>query len=303
MRSFIQPDEDLREPSDLRLRKESCKVCFAVPKHRKAWRCRVMRTKPALKLENSPLVLVLSQVRFEPVLKMSDQIADIQDAMRKEGLIRFSQEETQQITFGPKLTTSQQTRWIFGNREQTEAVVLTNDFFVYEVTEYDLFETFVDRLLALLQPVRTKAELPFASRIGLRYIDLILPGGGHSVDDFIAPSLRGLSAKDLGAKSVNYQFVIESQTEIGRFFIRSYESSGEHFLPPDLQTKHLKFSKSTSSDDQFRVLDLDHVSDQEIDFEGDALKKHFWRLHETTERGFVAATTADAIKYWKGELE
>lgn len=262
-----------------------------------------MRTEPPLRLANSPLVLVLSQVRFEPVLKMSDHIADIQDAMRKEGLVRFTQEETQQIIFGPKLTTSQQTRWVFANREQTEAVVLTNAFFVYEVSKYDVFETFLERLQTLFAHVRSASELTFSSRVGLRYVDLILPGNGHSVDEFIAPSLRGLSAGNLGAKNTSYQFVIESQTDVGKFFIRSYENTGEQFLPPDLQTQHLKFETSTNADDEFRILDFDHVSDQEIDFQGGALAKHLWALHATSERGFKAATTDDAMKYWKGDVK
>ena len=42
----------------------------------------VMRTEPALKLERSPLILVLSQIRFSPVLKMADFVPDIQEKMR-----------------------------------------------------------------------------------------------------------------------------------------------------------------------------------------------------------------------------
>lgn len=260
-----------------------------------------MRTGQPLKLENSPLVLVLSQIRFAPILKMSEYIPDIQEVMRKAGLVRFAQEETQQIVFGPKMTTNQQTRWIFSNREENEAVVLTNDFFVFEVSKYDVFETFLDRLLSLFEHVRHSADLTFSSRLGIRYIDLLLPNEKHSVDDLIASTLRGLPADVLGTKGATYQFVIESQTDLGTFFIRSYENSGEEFLPPDLKTQHLKFEKSTTSSDEFRILDLDHVSNQEVDFDGDALKTQFWKLHETTEKGFAAATTPDAMKYWKGE--
>ena len=76
-----------------------------------------MRTEPRLKLRRSPLILVLAQIRFNPLLKMSDYIPDIQEAMRGKGLIRFNQEETQQVVFGPVVKTNQTTRWVFGTSE------------------------------------------------------------------------------------------------------------------------------------------------------------------------------------------
>lgn len=41
-----------------------------------------MRSTPALKLERSPLVLVLSQVRFPALLSMSEHVAEIQTRLR-----------------------------------------------------------------------------------------------------------------------------------------------------------------------------------------------------------------------------
>ena len=259
------------------------------------------RTEPALKLERSPLILVLSQIRFSPVLKMADFVPNIQEKMRQDGLVRFNQEETQQIVFGPAVKTIQSTRWVFGNREQNESVILTSDFFVYQVSCYDVFETYLERLLLLFDHVRNHAGLSFSAQIGLRYIDLVRPGGSHSVDDFIAPSLRGLSASKLGVKSANHQFAIQSQTEIGTLFLRSYENTGEQFLPPDLQTQHLKFPAPTTADEEFRILDFDHICKEEVDFDGDGLSDRLWELHQATKKAFKAATTSDAMTYWKGD--
>ena len=180
-------------------------------------------------------------------------------------------------------------------------MILTSDFFVYQVSRYEVFETYVDRLLLLFENVRNHAGLDFSAQIGLRYVDLVRSGDGHSVDDFVAPSLRGLSASELGVKSANHQFAIQSQTEIGTLFLRSYENTGEQFLPPDLQTQHLKFSLATTVDEEFRILDFDHISKEEVDFDGDALKVRLWELHKVTKKAFEVATTSDALKYWKGD--
>ena len=123
------------------------------------------------------------------------------------------------------------------------------------------------------------------------------------MDDFIAPALRGLSAEELGVKSANHQFTIQSLTEAGTLFLRSYENTGTQFLPPDLQTQHLKFPLTTTAEDKFRILDFDHMSTEEVDFGGDGLERRFWELHKGTKRAFDAATTTDAMSYWSGGEE
>lgn len=261
------------------------------------------RLEPGLKLERSPLILVLSQIRFSAVLKMADFIPDIQEAMRGEGLARFTQEESQQVVFGPVVKTNQTTRWVFSNRAQTEAVILSNDFFVYEVSKYDVFETFTSRLLPLFEHVCKAAKLSFAVQTGLRYIDLLQGNANHNVDDFISETLRGLTAEQLGVKTANHQFVIQAETDLGTLFLRSYENTGDQFLPPDLQTKHLQFKASTSSDEEFRILDFDNVSLGDFDLDGDAVEQKLWQLHASTDRAFRAAVTEVALEYWKGDVE
>ena len=61
------------------------------------------RKEPALKLERSPLVFVLSQVRFPAVLKIEDHVPDIQEALRKLGFPRYSKEDIQRFSFGCNL--------------------------------------------------------------------------------------------------------------------------------------------------------------------------------------------------------
>ena len=260
-----------------------------------------MRIEPGLKLERSPLVLVLAQIRFPAVLKTADFVPDIQEALREEQLTRFHQEETQQIVFGPKMKTIESTRWVFSNREQSEAAILTNDFFVYEVSRYDVFDTFLERLLTLFRHVISPASLSFAEQAGLRYIDLLRDGETLTVNEMVSETLRGLSAEQLGVKSANQQFVIQAETESGMLSLRSYENSGDQFLPPDLQTKHLSFEASTKADNTFRVLDFDHVSIGDFELEEKAIREKLWQLHATTDRAFRAAVTPEALRYWQGE--
>lgn len=259
------------------------------------------RSVPGLKLNQSPLVLVLTQIRFPAVLRIDKHIPDIQESLRELGLTRFNQEESQQVIFGPEVKTNASTRWVFSNRKQDEAVVLANNFFVYEVSQYDVFDTFVERLLTVLKPIYETAKLSFSDQIGVRYVDLLRGNESHTIDSLVCESLRGLTADQLGMKAANHQFVIQGPTEHGILWLRSFENTGEQFLPPDLQTEHLKHAVHTSKDDKFRVLDFDHIARAEIDFVEDDLRSKLWDLHEHTDRAFRAAVTKEARANWGDE--
>jgi len=257
------------------------------------------RSEPALELKTSPLVLVLTQLRFPTFLHMGKCVGDIQDSLRKLGLIRFTPEETQELVFGPEFKQRSTTRWVFSNRARTEAIVLANNFIVYEVSQYDSFDKYLSRMLELLEPVYQTAELVYCEQIGMRYLDLLRGSNTLSADEMVCESLRGLNANTLGLEESNYQFVIQGTTPHGTLSIRSFENTGAQFLPPDLQTEHLAFGVKVDEKELFRVIDFDHIHRGEVDFEGEALGDKLWCLHDHTDKAFRHVVTQAAIKHWK----
>ena len=261
-----------------------------------------MRKQPALKLERSPLVLVLSQIRFPAVLKMHEYIETIQDALRGQGFQRFEEEQVQQVTFGgPAPKVEQGKRWVFSSRNKTEAVVLAPAFVVYETTRYDVFETFTERFSPVLDLIAAETHTEFAERVGLRYLDLIRPTHNLQASEFLRERVRGLSQKDLGAKHSRHQFITQATTEHGDLNVRSFENTGTEFLPPDLVSTHLDFGVDPDelTGEVYRILDVDHIAKAEVDFTSEALIAKLWELHEYSSKAFLAAVTEDAIKFWK----
>lgn len=261
-----------------------------------------MRKQPALKLKRSPLVLVLSQVRFPAVLKMHEHIETMQDALRGQGFPRFEEEDVQQVTFGgPAPKVEQGKRWVFSSRNKTEAVMLAPAFVVYETTEYDVFETFTERFSPVLDLIATETDTEFAERIGLRYLDLIRPTDDLQASEFLRERVRGLSQKDLGAKHSRHQFITQATTEHGDLNVRSFENTGPEFLPADLVSTHLEFHVDPDelTGEVYRILDVDHIAKAEADFTSEAIIPELWKLHEYSSKAFLAAVTEDAIKFWK----
>ena len=242
--------------------------------------------------------MVLGQVRFSTILKMGTYIPDIQETFRRLNLSRFQPEQTQRFTLGPSVSTASELRWVFSNREETEAVILSNDYFVYQVSEYDIFETFLGRLMPLLEVVGKCVEPDFVSQTGLRYVDLIRAEVGMRLSDYLVPELRGLSLEALEGEAMNHEFMMQVKTGVGVLFVRSFENRGEQFLPPDLETKHLKFKCQTTTDEDFRVLEFDHISKANFGFEPERIERLFGDLHRSTDVAFRKSVTPEALTRW-----
>ncbi len=289
---------EISEPCPPHRRKVYCKVSRQSTLLR-GERNQVTRHDPIDELARPPLALVIGQVRFSPVRKMPEMVDNLQETMRHAGLERFSEEKVQQIHFGPKITTTDVTRWVFRNRKQTEAVFLTQDFIVLATSEYVRFETFEERLRSLVEKLRQIASPSFAEQVGIRYLNLLRGIDGATPSQLVADGLRGLSADELECESSQTQTMTRSQTEIGVLTIRCLDMVGTDFLPPDLQIQGMKFANTPDEPDRYRLLDIDNTTRNDDAIEFDDLKEILWKLHRFTSRAFKKSVTDFARQCWR----
>jgi uncharacterized protein (TIGR04255 family) len=252
-----------------------------------------------LKLERSPLQFVLVQVRFSPITAMRNYIPPFQDKLRNSGFPGFNKEQIQHVMFGLEQSTETSTRWCFTSRDKREGVVLTEDFIVYETTNYDTFGTFTERVENILGSLNEAANIGFVSQIGLRYVDVVQALDEHPHHWFICDRLQGLSAESVGSEQVNNQFLSIVKTSEGYLKLKSMEGRGPNFMPPDLEATGLEFDLILGEDDEFRILDFDHIWKGELDFAPQDIIKIMWSLHASIESTFKAVVTPEAISVWK----
>lgn len=261
-----------------------------------------MRKRQPLKLEKSPLVLVLAQVRFSPVLLIKEYIPAIQEELRRQRYSDYRAEQIQQVMFtGAEVKAEQANRWVFASRDRRDAVIIAPDFVVYETSSYDVFETFLERFEPVLALLRDKVSPDFAGQVGLRYVDLIRPAQGRAASEYLCESLRGLSKERLKAISVLQQFIVQAKTPHGELTVRSFETSAESMLPPDLASAHVELVLTLDANETCRILDIDHISRAKTDFDPPVLVDRLWNLHGPSEDAFLAATTPEAIEFWKSK--
>ena len=163
------------------------------------------RQRPALRLPNSPLIFVLGQVRFTPILSMEGRIPAIQDSLRKNGFPRLSPREIKLTEHDATGKSRVETRrqWEFIDKERRASVLIDTDFIVYQVTRYTVFEDYLSAFEAILEFFASHTEPGLAQRIGLRYVDLITPSAGKSLESYLSSSLRGFSI-DGGAPRIAF---------------------------------------------------------------------------------------------------
>jgi len=261
------------------------------------------RLTPALHLPKSPLIFVLGQVRIEPVLNMEAKIPAIQDSLRKNGFPRLSLREIEITKREPSGKTEVETRkqWEFIDKEKRTSVLIDTNFIVYQVAEYKVFEDFIARFKQILDLFNFHAEPALLQRIGLRYIDLIVPSSGRSLGEYLSPSLRGFTVQEDVAR-LAFRSESVTQTNHHSRFVHRYSEANRGFgFPEDLHPVSLAFERNLNLDSPFGLLDMDHFCHLDEDFQVAGVVDHLWSLHEHHAKAFEASVTQTAMEEWRSK--
>jgi uncharacterized protein (TIGR04255 family) len=267
--------------------------------------CKVeqMERIPRPQLSNPPLLLVIAQVRFSPVLQMAKFIPEIQELLRTQGFPKFRPAQQQNLQIGPPGTLpadqSPTLLWEFLDRDDRKSLVVETGSVAFVATDYSVFESFRDGLEIALSAISEVAKPSLRERIGLRYVNLVVPRPGKQISDYIGAELLGMSPAQLSVKPVNYGSVMLSQSEVGTFVFRCTCPTQGPTIPPDVRLLGLKTDKPLSLDSEFCVLDFDHFTQRTKDFDVLAMLTDFDQLHDLLDRSFRLAVKKEALQEWE----
>lgn len=258
------------------------------------------RSRPALLLSSSPLVLVLAQVRFSAVLAMEEYVPEIQQRLRGRGFPRYEQEVIQAIDLiGPRPAQRSLLQWRFRSRDATSEVMLTPEFVLVQTNHYGQFEDFIGMVRAVTQAVQETTAVELVERLGLRYVDAIIPEAGESLSKYLKQGLLGLTDKELGVVERLHRFEILGQTTTGsRVLVRVLQTNDGTFVPPDLADNTLEYTMSVPPENVVTILDIDHFVTETFDFSPATIEERLWYLHDTNDLAFRSAVTEDALETW-----
>jgi uncharacterized protein (TIGR04255 family) len=260
------------------------------------------RKLAALKLKKSPLVFVLAQVRFTPIPAIEEKIGKFQESFLQNGYLRFEEKIQQNISIiTPEFQSNSSKFWIFGNRENTRAIVLSKDFLVLQTTAYDRFEPFVEEMQAVLKQLAVLSPPGLVVRIGLRYVDAFKLGDGEKLDEYLQAGLAGYKNIELQAIEYFHQSLVHGKTTDGEFILRVNQNKSGLSLPGDLAQHPLKPSHTFKMGDAVTILDFDHFNLIERDFDISEIISTFWKMHQHIDAMFKDSIKPYALEQWGAE--
>jgi len=263
------------------------------------------------KLKRAPVYFTIAQVRHNPVLRLGSYAPDIQDRMRKAGYPDFKRGVAIALAITPEVGEEAQTkspevqkveRLMFFNTESTKGFILEQNALSFHTTEYDTFETLSDDFMKGLGIVHECVVLAHTERIGLRYLDAIVPPNGEEgLPDYLAPGVLGLSSRLPKDVQVSHSFCeTHIRTAECAVLARTIIQAGRLGFPMDLQPIGVKVADRFQKINGIHaIVDTDASIEARHKLDLDSIKAQLKTLRQAIGVAFDATVTPLAMATWK----
>lgn len=253
-------------------------------------------------LPNAPLACVLIAIQFEEIPDFESKFAAVKDAL-KAYLPRLRESEKQVQGLPNRQAVIDVHEFISENLRQS--LRITKYQLSLIVTEYSRSESLINLFSDLLNIVWEKFD-PLVTRIGIRYIDFILPRLNEQPEDYVIESIRGIPDLKLGqvfsvsANFTHYQF------DDGMMLIRYASGMGRPVVPPEIGLESLQPSDvmARSHDGRSAILDFDRSGDFSARIGKAEVLTKVTQYQMQLSKAFKEITTQAAVDVWsKGDKQ
>ncbi len=254
------------------------------------------------RLSQSPLSLVVAQIRFPPVLSIQTDeksLASFQDRLRdRYPYLSIGQQIG--INIGPQ-GVEQQTAsgkiYQFADVDREWIVSLTVDSVALEARRYTDYDDFSERLMRLMAAVKDVYRIEVRQRLGLRYINEIRHPNASAISDWvplIRRELLGLASNSDMASSIS-----SSMQELS-LSLRDGGLTIRHGHFPEGTTVAPLPGDAPKDQGAFYLLDLDAFDEQGRDLDNHTLDELFRSYNHTMFQIFRWLVQDELYDYLKG---
>lgn len=253
-------------------------------------------------LPSAPLVAVVAQVRFPPIMSIAreDFIGPFQERIRTlYPVLRRDQEVN--IVLAPDGITSggePTTVWRFLDHPSAPVwkVSLASSFVALDTSLYKTREGFLDRLSTVLTAVADTVQPSSCDRVGVRYINrLPLNSLGCNLSALVRPEVLGVTTADAGDGAALLHSVSDTQFQVGNATLRGRWGQ----IPPGVQFDPLH---GQPIDSPSWILDLDMYDTKVGTFSRDHLISITKNLTERIYRFFRWAVQPALLSHYGGDV-
>ena len=260
------------------------------------------------RMSNAPVYYALAQAQFNPVNMMAKYVDEIQDRLR-EGYPQFSTQQVLQLvipgqTQGASPQVVPTTFWRLTRSDGTAGFILAPSSITFHTTHYQTHEQFIPELLTGLKTVHEVVKLDHVSRLGLRYLDAVLPHNDESVEEYLVGGLHGIefdATRRYTMTESMFTTKVNPLLSTGTLVTRVYQRNALLGYPADIfPSSDLAVNPAFVVEEpvEHAVIDTDHFVEGRMALDMDRLNKQLLSLHEIVKSMFGATTTAYARKAW-----
>jgi uncharacterized protein (TIGR04255 family) len=256
-------------------------------------------------LINPPVYYTVTQVRFNPILKLKEFLADIQDGLRKLGYPDYRVQSGFVWEIGSRGSQEQTVRqipnenYIFGDAPRKHSFVLTNNSLAFQSTQYGNFVHFAESFLRGLAVVHEFVRLDYIERVGLRYLDRVSPGENEQLEQYLIPEVLGVAGKVTGVQNSLLYSETHMQKDDVKLISRTTIQEGPITYPADLGQIDLNIDQRFHQHaGRHAILDNDGSIDRREVFATATVRTHLTDAHELIALAFAATTTEFAMNAW-----
>ena len=262
------------------------------------------------KMANAPVYYALAQAQFNPVAAMAKYVGEVQDILRRDGYTSFEPQQVAhlQLTAAPGQASSEPqvahtTSWLITKGDRASGFILSAASITFHSTHYETSKEFIPELLRGLKAVHKVVGLEHISRLGLRYLDAVLPQSDETIEQYLADGLLGVHFGATQRYALN-ESVFETQSAPlvtrGTLVARVHRMTSPLGYPPDMVPSGLipmpKFDIKDAT--PHAVIDTDHFVEGRMSLDFEKIDEQLVSLHATMKLVFDATVKDHARAVW-----
>lgn len=261
-------------------------------------------------MSDAPVYYALAQAHFNPVMAMAKYVDQIQDRLRREGYPLFEQQQIMQLAFtetgqaqSQEPQIQQAVSWLMTRSDRQAGFILGPSTITYHTTHYQTHQEFIPELLRGLQAVHEVVSLDHVSRLGLRYLDAVLPRDGETVELYLTSGLHGIGFNATRKHAMTETVFTTDQHPLiqqGTLVVRVYRTVAPLGFPPDMLPDGLQIASRFDIKEPcaHAIIDTDHYVQGRMLVAMDPLREQLFALHAIIKSVFEATTTDHARNTW-----
>ncbi len=262
------------------------------------------------KMKNAPVYYALVQANFNPIAAMNKYINDIQDEFRKASYTLFEQQVRTQFQFSnslgeiePKVAQTSSCSWVISKQDRKSGFILTESSVMFHTTHYETHKEFIAELLRGLKIVHDIVKLAHLSRVGLRYLNAVLPAPGEKLNQYLVSGLHGVNFKAEKNYSLSeslFKTECGPKLTVGKLIIRVLQFKSPLGYPPGISPYGLMPMKRFDIREilSHAIIDIDHFVEDHMTLDFNEISEQLFSLYRVTKQAFKATITSYAQKKW-----